>query len=439
MRVKSNLRSWGLPGPFHHQTIDLGMPATDWRSTQDTVLPFGNGRSYGDCCLNDGRSLLLTRRLDSYRSFDEETGLLECEAGVLLSDIIRDFLARGWFLPVTPGTRFVTVGGAIANDVHGKNHHVAGTFGEHVESLILERSDGENLYCSRAENRELFGATIGGLGLTGLVRSATIRLRKVANGWINVHEQRFQSLDEFFSINEEAERIFEYTVSWIDCTSSGNRLGRGVYLSGNHAASADIGNRPRFPPAPAPRNLPLMPPIPLVNRFSSLLFNEIYWRRASTTRDFLQSLFPFFYPLDALADWNRVYGPRGFFQYQCVLVRDARTAAKEMISQISRSGHGSFLGVLKTFGDRSPSGKLSFPRQGVTLALDFPNRGPATLALFERLDRIVESANGALYPAKDARMPRRMFEAGYPEAAEFIRWKDPRFSSSFWQRVWEPA
>jgi FAD/FMN-containing dehydrogenase len=437
MGLTSDLRSWGLPGPFRHETIDLGASRIDWRRLDKSVLAYGNGRSYGDSCINDGQSLLLTRRLDRYQSFDEATGVLECDTGVMLSDIIRDFLPRGWFLPVTPGTRFITVGGAIANDVHGKNHHIAGAFGDHVDSILLERSDGSILNCSAHENSELFRATIGGLGLTGLIRSAAIRLRQVENGWMKVHEQRFASLDEFFLIDERAESTHEYTVAWIDCAARGAHLGRGVYLAANHAETGDIGNRPQMPAASRLRTIPVTPPISLVNRYSLRVFNEAYWRRAAARREFLQPLMSFFYPLDSLLEWNRIYGPKGFFQYQCVLVHDARATIKKILGEIACSSQGSFLAVLKTFGDRRAPGMLSFPRPGITLALDFPNRGRDTHALFERLDHLVQSACGALYPAKDARMPSALFRSGYPAVGDFGHWKDPRFSSSFWRRVME--
>lgn len=437
MRSATSIRSWGLPGPFQHETIDLATPGADWRRAKKSVLAYGNGRSYGDSCINDQRCLLLTRGLDRYRGFDGSAGILECDAGVLLSDIVRDFLPRGWFPPVTPGTRFVTVGGAIANDVHGKNHHVAGSLGHHVESLVIERSDGSVLRCTPHENSELFRATIGGLGLTGLITSVAIRLRRVETGWMKVYEQRFDSLDEFFSINTWAESHFEYTVAWIDCAAHGARMGRGVYLAANHAAPGDIGTRQKIPEASPDRTVPFTPPFSLVRPISVRALNEAYWRRASARGEFLRPLLPYFYPLDALLQWNRIYGPRGFYQYQCVLVRDARAAVTEMLNVIAHSRQGSFLAVLKTFGDRPARGILSFTRPGVTMALDFPNRGLRTHALFERLDAIVGSAGGAIYPAKDARMPRTLFESGYPGLGEFGRWKDPRFSSSFWRRVME--
>ncbi len=398
------------------------------------MLAYGNGRSYGDSCINEGGTLLLTRGLDRYRTFDAESGLLECESGALLSDIVRDFLPRGWFLPVTPGTRFVTLGGAIANDVHGKNHHVAGSFGNHVESLVLERSDGAVLRCSPQENAGLFRATVGGLGLTGLIRSATLRLRKVETGWMSVHHQRFESIQDFLSIDEWAEARFEYTVSWIDCASGGRSL-RGIYLAGNHTTSAEIRPRPPFPSAAPGRNIPITPPVSLVRPLSVKAMNAVYWRRTGREGLSFEPLVSYFYPLDGLSNWNRVYGPAGFYQYQCVLVDDAEGALAEMLDIIKASGQGSFLAVLKRFGAHVPVGLLSFPRAGVTVALDFPNRGEQSHALFERLDRVVLEASGALYPAKDARMPASMFAASYPLLNEFSDWKDPRFSSTFWRRV----
>src|SRR5258708_11082478 len=250
MPATSELRSWGLPGPFRHETFDLSASSTDWHRTATSVLAYGKGRSYGDSCINDGHTLLLTRWLDRYRSFDEDSGVLDCEAGVRLSEVIRDFLPRGWFLPVTPGTRFVTLGGAIANDVHGKNHHVAGSFGEHVLSLVLERSNEGRVRCSSNENAELFSATIGGLGLTGLITSATIRLRRVDNGWMNVHQQRFGSLDEFFAINEAAERRFEHTGSWIGRSASAKNFGGRAGPAPHPAPAQDTGQPRRGAPGP---------------------------------------------------------------------------------------------------------------------------------------------------------------------------------------------
>jgi FAD/FMN-containing dehydrogenase len=371
--------------------------------------------------------------LDRFISFDEVSGVLECEAGVLLSEIIDFALPRGWFPPVTPGTAFVTVGGAIANDVHGKNHHRAGSFGNHVLDFELLRSDGSVLQCSATHNRDWFAATVGGLGLTGAIRRARLRLRRVPGPWIRGDSRRFGSIDEFFAIAAKSDSDYEYTVAWIDCAAAGRRLGRGIFMRGNHAPDGDA----------SPRSLrlrmPLTPPLSLVNGATLYAFNQLYYRRpAAEQRDALWHYRPFFYPLDGILEWNRMYGPRGFFQYQCAVPdQGAAEALNEMLRRIARSGLGSFLVVLKTFGRVPSLGMLSFPRPGATLALDFPNRGGRTLALLESLDEITRSVGGAVYPAKDARMSGASFRQYFPGWREFAGYVDPRFSSSFWRRVME--
>lgn len=403
-------------------TRDADLPAV-----AGTLLPYGNGRSYGDSCLNPGGTLLATRGLDRFIAFDADTGVLACEAGVLLAEILDLVVPRGWFLPVTPGTRYVTVAGAIANDVHGKNHHAGGAFGAHVRSFELLRSDGSRRRCSPAENADWFAATVGGLGLTGLVTQAELQLKRIAGNAIAVRNVRFSGLDEFFALNAEAEREHEYAVAWIDCLA---KTPRGVLMGGDHA-EADL-------PAPrGGRNVPLTPPLSLINHASLAAFNAAYygkpWPAAQTVH-----YRPYFYPLDAVGHWNRIYGPRGFYQYQSVVPpAAARAATGEMLAAIAGSGQGSFLAVLKNFGGKPSSGLLSFPMAGTTLALDFPNHGAATLDLFARLDAIVRAAGGRLYPAKDARMPAAMFRAGYPRLAEFTSYVDPKFSSGFWRRVME--
>ena len=421
-----------------------------------TILPFGNGRSYGDSCLNPGGALLQTRSLDRFISFDASTGVLACEAGVLLADILRVIVPAGWFLPVVPGTRYITVGGAIANDVHGKNHHRAGTFGCHVRRLELLRSNGERLSCSLQENASWFAATVGGLGLTGVITWAELQLRRIPGQRMSVTTRRFAHLDEFFSLSEELEARHEYTVAWIDCLGRGKQLGRGILQGASHGAEgaeaspgaqADIGAAPRAGLADGSRSrrsiltIPFPLPVSLVNGVSLRLFNTLhYHRQPAGTRRSVAHYQPFFFPLDGIRHWNRLYGPQGFFQYQCVLpgTGDAiREATGELLEAIAASGLGSFLAVLKRFGARSSPGMLSFPREGATLALDFPNRGVAVQRLFEALDGIVEQAGGTLYPAKDGRMPGELFRSGYPRWREFSRYIDPACSSSFWRRVTE--
>lgn len=395
-----------------------------------TLLPYGNGRSYGDVCLNAGGTLLSTRGLDRFIAFDPASGVLRCEAGVLLADILDLCVPRGWFLPVTPGTRFVTVGGAIANDVHGKNHHAAGSFGCHVRAFELLRSDGERRRCSPQENPDWFAATIGGLGLTGLIVEAELQLRRIAGPAMTVENTRFADLDEFFALNAVAEERHEYTVAWVDCLAA---RPRGWFMAGNHAGAEAAREAP--PPGKA-RTLPLTPPVSLVNGLSLRAFNPAYFHRPLPARATVHYV-PYFYPLDGLLHWNRMYGPRGFYQYQCVLPATARAALDEILQAIAASGQGSFLAVLKTFGARASPGLLSFPMPGSTLALDFPNRGEATRALFGRLDAIVAAAGGRLYAAKDARMPGALFRRGYPALDEFIPYLDPKFASDFWRRILE--
>ncbi len=395
------------------------------------ALPFGRGRSYGDVCHNGGGVLLHTARLDRFIAFDPATGVLRCESGVSLRDILELVVPQGWFLAVTPGTREVSVGGAIANDVHGKNHHAAGSFGHHLRRFELLRSSGERLRCSPTVNPDWFAATIGGLGLTGLITWAELQLVPIANPFMQVRTTRFPHLDAFWERNAAMEPDWPYTVAWIDCVASGAARGRGVFMAARHAAP-----QPQLPVwREARRAVPFTPPFSLVNAATLRGFNLLYWHRAREG-DALTHHVPYFYPLDGIAHWNRMYGRRGFFQYQCVVPPDTqRDAIAELLRRIARSGQGSFLAVLKTFGRLPSLGLLSFPRAGATLALDFPNRGHATLRLFEELDAVVREAGGAIYPAKDARMPGSMFERGYPRAQEFSRFIDPRFGSDFWRRV----
>lgn len=397
-----------------------------------SVLPFGNGRSYGDVCLNEHGALLLTRGLDRFVSFDADTGVLECEAGILLSEIIDRVLPAGWFPAVTPGTALVTVGGAIANDVHGKNHHRYGSFGHHVLSLRLLRSDGARLVCSREENPEWFSATIGGMGLTGLITEARIQLRRVPGLWVDGDSRRFTNLEEFFALARQSDADYEYTVAWLDCAARGRKLGRGIFMRGNHVAG------PAAPLHPGrARRFPLTPPFSAVSNLTVRLFNELYYHRPSAQRCPQRWHYrPFLYPLDGLLDWNRMYGPRGFYQYQCVLPDEhASNALPEMLERIGRSGQGSFLVVLKEFGTMTSLGIMSFPRPGVTLALDFPNRGARTLELLASLDAITRAAGGAVYPAKDARMSAASFQQYFPRWKQFKEFVDPAFSSSLWRRV----
>jgi FAD/FMN-containing dehydrogenase len=401
-----------------------------------TLLPYGNGRSYGDVCLNRGGTLIATRGLDRFIRFDPATGVLRCEAGVLLADILALAVPRGWFLPVSPGTRYVTVGGALANDVHGKNHHRAGTFGRHVRSFELLRSDGSRRLCAAGNGDGLFAATIGGLGLTGLITWVELQLRPVAGPMLEEESIKFAHVDEFFELSDYSDQHYEYTVAWIDCVATGDMLGRGLFARANHAEAPAVRDAAADP---GPRwSLPIAPPVSLVNKLSLRLFNALWYaKQRQKHRERLIHYRPFFYPLDAIANWNLMYGPKGMLQYQCVLPGDdGRALLPPMLNTIAESGHGSFLAVLKMFGDEPSPGLLSFPRPGVTLALDFPNR-PEVFRLLDRLDDMTREAGGAVYPAKDARMSGESFRAFFPRWQELARHVDPGFSSSFWRRVTE--
>ncbi|URX63030.1 FAD-binding oxidoreductase [Luteibacter anthropi] len=427
--------SWGRYFHPRQQIISLNDRSARLPTVAGTALPYGNGRSYGDSCLNDGGTLLHTRGIDRFIAFDPATGILTCEAGVLFSEILDLVVSQGWFLPVTPGTRFVTVGGAIANDVHGKNHHAAGTIGHHVIELELLRTDGERLRCSLSEHADMFKASIGGLGLTGVIVTATLQLKRIASAWMTGESVKFGNLDEFFAISEESERDYEYTVAWIDCARRGAGAGRGLFSRANHspARSGKVAHSQR------PLAMPVVPPVSLVNPVTLRLFNQLYYhRQRPIMAHAVRHYEPFFYPLDGIRDWNRMYGPRGFLQYQCVVpAADAPKVMTALIGEISRSGAGSFLAVLKQFGDIPSLGMMSFPRKGTTLALDFPNTGAETLALLNRLDDLVDEASGAVYPAKDARMSSQRFRRYFPRWNEFEQFRDPGLSSSFWQRVME--
>ncbi|MBE7942219.1 MULTISPECIES: FAD-binding oxidoreductase [Ramlibacter] len=432
--MNGSVRTWGLPGPFEHRLVTPEAAAEVALPRGDSWLAHGNSRSYGDVALNTGHTLVRTRWLDRYVSFDAETGILECESGVLLSTIVEDFGARGWSLPVVPGTSYVTVGGAIANDVHGKNHHACGSFGDHVESLRLLRTDGAVVECSPRENADWFAATIGGLGLTGLVTHARLRLRRVSSGWIEVYATRFRGLDAFFELNAQAEARHEYTVSWIDCLSGAKGL-RGVLLAGDHASRGPQPADPLFPPRPRRISFPVTPPVSLVNPLSLRLFNAAYYLKAPKAATFLQQGWDYFWPLDKISHWNRMYGRRGLLQYQFVVPpAAARDAISEVLGLLRAEGTGSFLAVLKTFGDRPAPGLLSFSRPGLTLALDFPNV-PRVRGLFARLDTCIQQAGGALYPAKDALGSSALFHAAYPRWAEFQAYRDPGVSSTFLRRM----
>jgi len=380
------------------------------------VLARGLGRAYGDAAVpaRPGALVLETSRADRVLAFDTERGLLTCEAGLSLAEILRVFLPRGWFPPVTPGTRFVTVGGCVACDVHGKNHHRDGSFGAFVERVVLQVADGRVVECGPARERELFLATVGGMGLTGLITEVTLRLRPVESGWMIVESERVAGLGPMLDGLRAAATEWPYTVGWIDCLAGGGDLGRGILLLGRHASSSEA---PAAPPR-TPRRLrvPLDAPEWLLSPALMRRFNAAYYQMRGQMRGPARAWMrgrdggtaqavtfdSFFYPLDAVGEWNRLYGPRGFLQYQCVVPRAAGAAAvAEILGRVARAGAASFLAVVKAFGPESDA-YLSFPLEGTTLALDLPYRGPRTESLVHELNAVVIEAGGRIYLAKDA-------------------------------------
>lgn len=396
------------------------------------LLARGLGRSYGDSNLNQSGGLIDCSGLDRLIAFDAESGVLRAEAGVSLARILDFALPRGFFLPVTPGTKFVSLAGAIANDVHGKNHGRAGTFGCWVEEISLLRSDGSRLRLCSAENPELFAATIGGLGLTGIITEAAIRLRPVRSSMVDAETIAFSGVSDFFSLSRQCAETHEHAVAWIDCLAGGRSFGRGLFTRGNHAETGSL-----FAASRKTSSLRFDMPAFVLNRRAAAVANaarHLLGRRRTRSRRV--SWDAFFYPLDAFGNWNRLYGARGFFQHQSVVpAADAPAATEEMLRQVAGSAERPLLAVAKTFGAPRSPGLLSFPMEGATLSFDFANRGASTLALLDRLDGIVREAGGRLYPAKDGRASQDMLRRSLPQLERFRSHVDPLLSSSLWRRV----
>lgn len=388
-----------------------------------SLIARGNGRSYGDAALNHNRTILMGR-LDRLISFDVETGILACEAGILLSDILSVFVPRGWFVRVTPGTKFVSVGGMIASDVHGKNHHGAGSFGRHLVWLDLMTADGRTLRCSREENAELFAATIGGMGLTGVILRAAFPLMPIETDLMAERTLKVANLDAAMDAIE-AHSSSPYSVAWIDCLAAGKSLGRSLVFLADHVRQADLPvarNGASFVSARRiSLNVPFSFPKFALSKRSVEAFNLLYYQRAkSGTR--LAPLDQYFYPLDSLQNWNRLYGRDGFVQYQFVLPRaSSRVGMNAILARIAEQGTGSFLAVLKLLGPQD--GFLSFPMDGYTLAVDFPATVP-TFNLLTELDAMVSDYGGRIYLAKDSRSGVDIMKRGYPLLPAFASIRD---------------
>ncbi len=408
------IHSWGRYPICESKILnpDNDISVTDFaQNTTSDWIPRGLGRSYGDSALSG--QVLTSKNLDYIIEFDPMTGILTSDAGVTLASLLKVFVPKGWFLPVTPGTQFVSLGGAVASDVHGKNHHGEGSFCDHVLSLKIATPTGM-VTCSPTENEPLFRATCGGMGLTGFITQVTLKLNQIKSAYIQEVTHKANNLQEVMSLFEE-HKDATYSVAWIDCMATGNELGRSLLMLGEHAQSGglDAGQ-------PGHLSLPFELPISPLNSFSTRLFNQLYYHRIrSSVQNKTVHYQPFFYPLDGIQNWNRMYGKKGFVQYQCVIPYAAGyQGMKALMDEISASKEASFLAVLKAMGP-SNDNYLSFPMEGFTLALDFKYK-PNVLALLDRLDDIVLDLGGRLYLTKDARMSEKMFKRGYPKWEEFM-------------------
>jgi decaprenylphospho-beta-D-ribofuranose 2-oxidase len=409
---------------------------------ESSYIPRGLGRSYGDAALNQNAGVIWPILLNRFLSFDSASGVLECESGVSLAEIIQYFLPRGWFLPVTPGTKFVTVGGAIAADIHGKNHHKDGSFSNFVLDFRLLTSTGEVLLCSPTSHPEIFWATVGGMGLTGIILSARLRLRQVDSAYVFVDFHKASNLEDVLATMEASDERYDYSVAWIDGLATGKTMGRSVLMRGNHAPAAELPARIRHvlaAPTTPKWNLFVDFPSAALNRLTVKAFNTAYYAIHHTAARQLVSFEKFFYPLDAINQWNRMYGKRGFVQYQIALPQANGAAGLRIIlDRLARSGRASFLAVLKRFGDAGP-GLLSFPLRGYTLALDIP-AAHGLVSFLHELDRMTLDHGGRIYLAKDAVLRAEDFAAMYPKLESFRalqRKLDPKrlLSSSMARRL----
>ncbi|MCW4451147.1 FAD-binding oxidoreductase [Kaistella sp. BT6-1-3] len=376
----------------------------DFVRNNNEVIARGNGRCYGDASLSE--HIFSTKRLNKFISFDRLNGVIECESGVLLSEILEVIVPQGYFLYVTPGTKFISVGGAIASDVHGKNHHAEGCFSEYVEEFSLLNENSEVITCSRTQNEDKFWATIGGMGLTGIILSAKFKLKNIETAYIRQESIKAENLDEIFKLFDESES-WTYNVAWIDCLQTGKNIGRSIMMRGEHAFKHELPKKLQQNPLRLKQKfIPKVPfyfPDFMLNKWSVKLFNYLYFNKQQKkeVKNFVDYE-TFFYPLDVVNDWNKIYGKKGFIQYQMVIPKEkGKAGMKKILETIAKSGNGSFLAVLKLFGKENPSAYNSFPLEGYTLALDF-KVNPKLAKLVSDLDEIVEEFGGRIYLTKDS-------------------------------------
>ncbi len=422
--VKKEIGGWGN---FPKLKATVFRPSSEAELINQQVdlrssIPRGAGRSYGDSSLN--QSILGSIGLASTLNFDSEAGIFTCQSGKMLCDILDEVVPKGFFLPVTPGTKFITIGGAIAADIHGKNHHVDGCFSQHVSWIKLLLADGSVKNCSRDENANLFWATCGGMGLTGFILEAEFKLKRIETSKIINRTIKCENLGEVID-NLLQHENYTYSVAWIDCGTTGQNLGRSLLYLGEHATKEQVptDNLSQYK-TPSPKvGLPFNLPNWTLNKWTVKVFNALYYGKVRAKDSTAIVRFePYFYPLDVANNWNRLYGSNGFAQYQFVIPMDgAKEGMTQVLEEIAASGQSSFLAVLKLFGEQN-EGWLSFPKRGLQLALDFPINNKS-LALMDRLDDMIQEMNGRSYLAKDSRMKKAFFEAGYPKLDAFKKLK----------------
>jgi FAD/FMN-containing dehydrogenase len=427
------ISSWGKVKPVKYQkfTILKGQNYIKSDITEGSLV-FGNGRSYGDVCFAEN-TVIFSNEFNRILSIDKNKGIVSCQSGLLLHDLFKKIIPEGWFMPVVPGTQFITIGGAVANDIHGKNHHKRGSFGNHIIEIKLQDSQNNIITCSKNENYELFKATIGGLGLTGVILEVKIQLIQLSSTRISQNTTPFYSFGEYLKLNKIFELDYEYTVAWVDFGNAKDKF-NGIFISGNHTHKSENleykQNRIRL--------FPITPPISLINNLTIAILNKAYFIKNKRIKNSIVKINNFFFPLDIIHDWNKAYGKRGLIQYQFVLPLEQIEESVEIIQKkISESKIKPSLTVIKTFGNIHSEGYLSFPRNGVSFAVDFPNKGERLLDLLSELDKVIFKYKGALYPAKDSRMNNKMFNHSFPNFQQFLKFKDPKMNSKFFERIVE--
>jgi decaprenylphospho-beta-D-ribofuranose 2-oxidase len=382
-------------------------------------IPRGNGRCYGDASLAE--NTVNTTKFNKILSFDTGTGIFECQSGITLDQVLEVIVPKGWFLPVTPGTKFITVGGAVASDVHGKNHHVDGCFSHHVLDMDILLPDGRLIVCAPDRETDLFEATCGGMGLTGIITRVRFRLKKIETSYIRQKQVKAENLEEILHLFDQY-KDYTYSVAWIDCLKKGKGFGRSILILGEHASLSDLNDRQKTKPLSLPKKKQIVFPFNLpswvLNSLTVKAFNFLYYgKNLKKEIDNVVNYEPFFYPLDAILHWNRGYGRKGFIQYQFVLPMESKQGLVEILQKISEKGLGSFLAVLKVFGKQDSL--ISFPMEGYTLALDIPVRD-GLFDTLDELDKIVLQYGGRLYMSKDARMKPGILQAGYQHLPRFL-------------------